>query len=320
MKTKKSIFLDKKFILGIFILLALAAISIMTGAYNIRSQEDGLRMVFITRLPRTLALMLTGLALSLSGLVMQLITQNRMVEPTTTGTIEWASLGLILVYILIPSPTLVQRMLGAIVFSFLGSMIFFLLLRKIKLKSSLYVPILGIMLGGVVNAITTFVSLEFNMMQALEIYFQGSFASVQRGRYEFLYLIVIISIAIFFYADRLTMAGLGEDFATNIGLNYKAIILMANFLVSLAVGIVAAVIGRIPFLGLIVPNIVSLRKGDNLRENLPWTALCSMGVILFADILSRTIIAPFEVPVSLILGSFGSIFFVFLLLRTRRVR
>ncbi len=276
-------------------------------------------MIFITRIPRTIALMLTGLALSISGLVMQLITQNRMVEPTTTGTIEWASLGLIIVYILIPSPTMVERMLGAIIFSFIGSMIFFLILRIIKLKSSLYVPILGIMMAGVVSAFTTFISLEFNMMQALEIWFQGYFAGVQKGRYEFLFFIVIISIAIFFYADRLTMAGLGEEFATNIGLNYKKIILIDNFLVSIAVGIVDAVIGKVPFLGLLVPNLVSLAKGDNLRGNLPQTGLISMGAILIADIVSRTIIAPFEVPVSLILGSLGSVFFIGLLLRTRRV-
>lgn len=319
MKSRSNIVLKKDFIIASLIVLGLAIVSIMTGAYSIMSQEDGLDMVFITRIPRTLALMLTGLALSTSGLVMQLISQNRMVEPTTTGTIEWASLGLILVYILIPSPTMVQRMLGAIIFSFIGSMIFFLIIRKIKLKSSLYVPILGIMLAGVVSAFTTFISIEFDMMQALEIWFQGSFAGVQKGRYEFLFLIIAISIAIFFYADRLTMAALGEDFSTNIGLNYKRIILIANFLVSIAVGIVAAVIGKVPFLGLIVPNLVSLVKGDNLRENLPWTGLISMGVILLADIISRTIIAPFEVPVSLILGSFGSIFFIGLLLRTRRI-
>lgn len=319
MKSRSNIVLKKDFIIASLIVLGLAIVSIMTGAYSIMSQEDGLDMVFITRIPRTLALMLTGLALSTSGLVMQLISQNRMVEPTTTGTIEWASLGLILVYILIPSPTMVQRMLGAIIFSFIGSMIFFLIIRKIKLKSSLYVPILGIMLAGVVSAFTTFISIEFDMMQALEIWFQGSFAGVQKGRYEFLFLIIGISIAIFFYADRLTMAALGEDFSTNIGLNYKRIILIANFLVSIAVGIVAAVIGKVPFLGLIVPNLVSLVKGDNLMENLPWTGLISMGVILLADIISKTIIAPFEVPVSLILGSFGSVFFIGLLLRTRRI-
>lgn len=319
MKSRSNIVLKKDFIIASLIVLGLAIVSIMAGAYSIMSQEDGLDMVFITRIPRTLALMLTGLALSTSGLVMQLISQNRMVEPTTTGTIEWASLGLILVYILIPSPTMVQRMLGSIIFSFIGSMIFFLIIRKIKLKSSLYVPILGIMLAGVVSAFTTFISIEFDMMQALEIWFQGSFAGVQKGRYEFLFLIIGISIAIFFYADRLTMAALGEDFSTNIGLNYKRIILIANFLVSIAVGIVAAVIGKVPFLGLIVPNLVSLVKGDNLRENLPWTGLISMGIILLADIISRTIIAPFEVPVSLILGSFGSVFFIGLLLRTRRI-
>ena len=69
--------------------------------------------------------MLTGAAMSMAGLVMQLITQNRLVESTTTGTIEWAGLGLIFAYLLFPAPTLFQRMTGAITFSFGGTMIFF---------------------------------------------------------------------------------------------------------------------------------------------------------------------------------------------------
>ena len=122
------------------------------------------------------------------------------------------------------------------------------------------------------------------------------------------------------YADKLTIAGLGEDISTNLGLNYNQIILRANILVALACGIVSAVIGNIPFLGLIVPNIVSLYRGDNLRENIPWVCLVSMMVMLAADIISRTIIAPFELPVSLILGSAGSIIFIIILLNMRRFK
>ena len=88
----------------------------VTGVYDIRGQEDGMEMFFITRVPRTVALMLTGAAMAMAGLVMQLITQNRFVEPTTTGTIEWSGLGLLFVYLLFPAPTLVQRMTGAIIF------------------------------------------------------------------------------------------------------------------------------------------------------------------------------------------------------------
>ena len=185
-------------------------------------------MLFITRVPRTASLMLTGAAMSMSGLVMQLITQNRLVEPTTTGTIEWAGLGLLFVYLIFPAPTMVQRMTGAILFSFIGTMIFFLFLRKIRLRSSLVVPIIGLMLGAVISAISTFIGLVFQMTQNIESWFVGSFASVQIGRYEYLWLIVLVTIVIFIYADRLTLAGLGEDVATSLGVNYNRIVLIGT--------------------------------------------------------------------------------------------
>lgn len=214
---------------------------------------------------------------------------------------------------MVPSATLLLRTTFAILAAFIGSMIFFLLLRNIRLKSSLLVPVLGIMMGAVVSAVSTFVALEFNMTQSLELWFAGSFAPMQKGRYEYLYFIIVITIAIYIYADRLTLAGLGEDVATNLGLNYKKIILVANILVSIATGLVASVVGNVPFLGILIPNLVSMYKGDNLRENLPHTCLSAMAVIMLADIVGRTIIAPFEVPVSLILGSVGAIGFLIIM-------
>jgi len=310
----------KSFILAVAAVFILGVISLFTGVYDIRGQEDGLTMFFITRVPRTAALMLTGAAMSMSGLVMQLITRNRLVEPTTSGTIEWAGLGLVFVYIVFPAPSLVLRMTGAIIFSFLGTMIFFLFLRRVKLRSSLIVPIIGMMLGAVISSISTFVGLVFQMTQSIESWFVGSFAAVQIGRYEFLWLIVIVTVFIFIYADRLTLAGLGEDVATSLGVNYNKIIILGTGLLSLAVGVVAAVIGNLPFLGLIVPNIISMYRGDNLRGNLPWVCVLGMGAITLCDIVSRTIIMPFEVPVSLILGTVGAITFIALLLRQRRPR
>ncbi len=319
-KIKQNKLWTKSFIIAVTIVVILGIISLFTGVYDIRGQEDGLEMFFITRVPRTISLMLTGAAMSISGLVTQLITQNKLVEPTTSGTIEWAGLGLIFVYLLFPAPSLVLRMTGAIIFSFIGTMIFFLLLRRVKLRSSLIVPILGMMLGAVVSAVSTFIGLVFNMTQNIETWFVGSFAPVQKGRYEYLWLIVIATIIIFKYADRLTLAGLGEDIATSLGQNYNKIVLLGTGIISLIVGIVAAVIGNLPFLGLIVPNIVSMYRGDNLRNNLPWVCVIGMGIITFCDIISRTIIMPFEVPVSLILGTLGAIVFIVMLLKQRRLK
>jgi iron complex transport system permease protein len=275
-------------------------------------------MFAITRVPRTIALVLAGAAMSMCGLVMQLLTQNRFVEPTTTGTTEWAGLGLIAAFIVLPAPTLVWRMVFAVVFAFVGTMVFFAFLRRVTLRSSLIVPIIGIMLGAVVGSVSTFVALQFDMLQNLGTWFAGSFTSVLRGQYEFLWIVVLVVVAVFVMADRLTVAGLGEEVATNVGINYNAMIILGTGLVAIATGVVTVVVGSLPFLGLIVPNIVSLIRGDDLRSNLPWVCLLGIAIVTVCDLLGRTLIAPFEIPVSLILGILGAVVFVVLLLRQRR--
>src|SRR5690606_40050241 len=89
---------------------------------------------------------------------------------------------------------------------------------------------------------------------------------------------------------RLTLCRLGVDVATTLGINYNRLILLVNALIAVAVGVVAAVIGNLPFLGLIVPNIISMLRGDDLRSNLPWVCVMGMGTIMLCDILSRVII------------------------------
>ncbi|MDO5499849.1 MAG: iron chelate uptake ABC transporter family permease subunit [Propionibacteriaceae bacterium] len=295
-------------------------LSLTIGAFDITQGEAGQEMFWITRVPRTIALVLAGAAMAMCGLVMQLLTQNRFVEPTTTGTTEWAGLGLLLVMILIPGASLTTKMVGAVAMAFLGTMVFFAFLRRVSLRSSLIVPIVGIMIGAVVGAISTFIALATDMLQNMGIWFAGSFTSVVRGRYELLWIVFVVTVAVFLVADRLTVAGLGKDIATNVGLNYNAVIFLGVAMVAVATGVVTVVIGALPFLGLIVPNVISLIRGDNLRTNLPWVCLLGTWVVMICDILGRTIIAPFEIPVSVILGVLGATFFIVLLVvRQRRV-
>lgn len=293
----------------------LLVLSLFVGVYDITGAEDGWEMFAITRVPRTLSLVLAGTAMAMSGLVMQLLTRNRFVEPTTTGTVEWAGLGLLLTMIAFPGAPIMVRMIGAIVMAFVGTMIFFAFLQRVKLRSSLMVPIVGIMLGAVVGSISTFVALSTDMLQNLGIWFAGSFTGVVRGRYELLWIVAIVAIAVFIVADRFTVAGLGKDVATNVGLNYQAVVFLGVAMVSIATGVTAVVIGSLPFLGLIVPNVVSIFRGDNLRSNLPWVCIVGIWVVTVCDMIGRTIIMPYEVPVSLILGVVGAICFVAILVR-----
>jgi iron complex transport system permease protein len=309
---------DGKLLIGIAAVALLLVLSLFTGVYDVMGADDGAQMFAITRVPRTIALVLAGAAMAMSGLIMQLMTQNRFVEPSTTGTTEWAGLGLILVMILFPGSGLLTRMTVAIIFSFVGTMVFFLFLRRVTLRSSLIVPIIGIMLGAVVGSVSTFVALQFDALQNLGVWFAGSFTSVLRGSYEVLWIVLAVGVAVFVVADRLTVAGLGEDIATNVGVNYRRIVLLGTGLVAVATGVVTVVVGNLPFLGLIVPNVVSMIRGDDLRSNLPWVCLLGIAIVTVCDLIGRTIIMPFEVPVSLILGIVGAAVFITLLLRQRR--
>lgn len=309
---------DWPLLAGIAVVGLLLIASLVIGQYDILGHDDGVDMFWTTRVPRTIALVLSGMAMAMSGMVMQLLTQNRFVEPTTTGTTEWAGLGLLVALFVFPDSSLLLRMIVAIIFAFLGTMVFFAFLRRVALKSSLVVPIIGIMLGAVVSSISTFFALQTDMLQSLGIWFAGSYTSVIRGQYEVLWIVVVTVVAVFIFADRLTVAGLGKDIATNVGVNHERIILLGTGLVAIASGVVTVVVGMLPFIGLIVPNIVTMFRGDNLRTNLPWVCLLGVAVVTVCDLFGRTIIAPFEMPVSVILGIVGAIVFVALIIRQER--
>lgn len=305
--------------LGVLITAGLLVLSLSVGAFDILGNDFGSEMFLITRVPRTLALVLAGAALATSGLVMQMLTQNRFVDATTSGTTEWAALGLLLSTLLLPGVGLVGRMIISSASAFVGVMVFMLILRRIMIRNTLVVPLVGIMLGSVVSALTTFLAAQFNLLQMIGSWFMGSFTGIVRGQYEVLWIVAIVTLLVFVMADRITVAGLGKDVATSVGLKYETVLIGGTALVAVAAGVTTAVVGFLPLVGLVVPNIVVLIRGDNVRSNLPWVCLGGIALVAVCDILGRVVNMPFEVPVSLVLGMVGSVVFVTLLLRQRRL-
>ena len=202
------------------------------------------------------------------------------------------------------------------VFAFVGAMVFMGILRRVVIRTTLVVPLIGIMLGAVVSALTTFLAAQFNLLQMLGTWFLGSFGEIVRGRYEVLWVVAVVTLLVFLMADRITVAGgLGKDLATGVGVRYEAILVAGTALVAVAAGVTTVVVGFLPLLGLVVPNIVSMIRGDDVRSNLPWVVLGGTALVTLCDIIGRTVNMPFEVPVSLVLGAVGSVVFVALLLR-----
>ncbi|KPE16760.1 iron ABC transporter permease [Yersinia pestis subsp. microtus bv. Ulegeica] len=282
---------------------------------NLWSDPDMRDIFFISRVPRTLALVLAGSAMSVSGLIMQMLTQNRFVEPSIAGTTQSASLGLLLVMVFSPSASVMIKMLVATLFAMGGTVLFMMLLARMRMKSALMVPLTGIMLGAVFSAVTTFLAMEFDLLQSLGSWESGDFSGVLQGRYELLWIVGVLTLVACFIADRFTVAGMGRDFSVNVGLNYQRVMLIGMSIIAIISGVV---IGVLPFLGLIIPNIVSMAMGDNLRRTIPWVGLCGGGLVVLCDIIGRLISYPFEIPASVILGVIGALVFLLLIVRTKR--
>jgi iron complex transport system permease protein len=307
------------------VVLVLAVISLFIGASQVplatlfSNAPDAMatQVLLISRIPRTLALVLTGISMAVAGSLMQMLARNRFVEPSTAGTVESATLGVLAVALLAPGMPLFGKMLVAAAFALAGTALFLAILQRVPLRSALIVPLVGLVLGGVISAVTTFFAYRYDMLQSLHAWTAGDFSAVLRGRYELLWAGLAVTCVAYLAADRFTVAGMGEAFATNIGLNHRRMMTLGLVIVAIVTASVVVTAGVVPFLGLIVPNVVSLLVGDNLRRALPWVALCGAAFVLACDIVGRLILYPYEVPIGTIVGIVGSALFLTLLLRGR---
>ncbi|EDO8922794.1 iron chelate uptake ABC transporter family permease subunit [Campylobacter coli] len=307
----------------LILLVVFGIISLFIGVIRINLDDifslstTQLKIILLTRIPRLIAILLTGMSLSICGLIMQQLTQNKFVSPTTAGTMDCAKFGILISLIFFTGASFFTQTIIASVFALLGSFIFIQILRKIKLKDVIFVPLIGLMFGGIINAITTFFAYALNYIQNIQGWLQGSMANVMQGNYELLYISLPLFILAYFLAHKITIAGMGEDLALNLGVSYNTILFLGLIIVSIITSVVIVSIGVIPFLGLIIPNLVAIYRGDNLKKNLIYIALCGALFLLICDIISRLVIFPFEMPLSITTGVLGSLIFIFLLLKRK---
>jgi iron complex transport system permease protein len=310
---------------ALLLTVLLALVSLFVGVRDVSpfdlfsgaSDQRDVMVLLASRIPRTIALVLAGSGMAIAGTIMQMLARNRFVEPSTAGTVESAGLGMLTVLLIAPDMPVILKMLVAAAFAMAGTALFLSILRAIPLRSILMVPLVGIMLGGMISAVTTFFAYRFDLMQTMGAWASGDFSVVLRGRYEILWVAFALTIAAYVAADRFTVAGMGEAFSSNLGLNYRKVMSLGLIIVSMVTACVVVTAGVVPFLGLIVPNVVSMIMGDNLRRSLPWIGLCGAALVLVCDIIGRVINAPFEIPVGAVLGIVGSLFFLYLLIGRR---
>lgn len=304
-------------------LLILSYASLFIGVKDIspfavlNMPEDQAQILLTSRIPRLFSIVIAGISLSICGLIMQQLSRNKFVSPTTAGTMDSARFGILVSMLLFTAATPLQKMLLAFCFALAGTLIFMKILEKIKYKDAIFIPLVGLMFGNIVSSITTFFAYKYDLIQNLSSWLQGDFSMIVKGRYELIFISVPLLIIAYLYANRFTVAGMGEEFAINLGLNYKWVVNMGLSIVAFVTATVILTVGVIPFLGLIVPNIVSLYHGDHLKKSLSHTALLGAVFILACDIVGRIIIYPYEIPIGLTVGVIGSGIFIYMLMRRK---
>ena len=272
-----------------------------------------MQIFLLSRVPRLLAILCTGIGMSVAGLLMQQLCMNKFVSPTTGATIQSAQFGIALAMMFFPGMGLWVRTLFAFILAVAGTLLFVLFVQRIKVKDTVLVPLVGIMFGNIIGGITNFIAYQGEITQQLSTYFSGSFSLIIKGNYELVYLVAPLVILAFIYANHFNIVGMGQDFSKNLGVNYNAILILGLSIASVITASIIVIVGQISYIGLIVPNIVALFKGDKMRGTLIDTALFGALFVLVCDIVARIVIMPYEIPIELVVGIVGSIVFIIML-------
>ena len=283
---------------------------------HVLSDPRSLTVLLESRLPRTLAVALTGAALAVAGVLVQALVRNRFVGPDTTGTAEGAALGLLAVTLAWPDSPIWLRMVAASLSAMATTALFLAVIRRLPVHEVMLVPIAGLVLSGVLGAVVTFAAWQADLMQYVGTWlFSGEFSGVIAGRYELLWIAAAAAGLAWLAADRFSILALGTDRAVGLGLRARGVMRLGLAVVAVVTAMVVTTVGMIPFVGLVVPNIVARTMGDDLRRSLPVVALAGAALVMACDLAGRLLVHPYEIPAGMILGVVGAGLFLWLLHR-----
>ncbi len=316
-------------IVAIILSLALGSTGIrFSEILNIFSSDNEVtnKILFEYRLPRVLNSMIVGAALSCSGFVLQSLLRNNLAEPGLLGISAGAGLGAIVVFSFINVFPFAFLTPVSFIFALITTFIIFLIANSLSNKYSNFISSNKIILAGIaINALISSINAFFmiragNNVSQIIYWLNGGFNG--KGWSEFSLAIAFILLGLIgalFIAKDLNILNLGEEVSINLGLNMKRIQILSIIISSILAAAAVAVAGIISFVGLIIPNIARLIIGADYRYSIPFSILLGAIFLVIADLLSRTIIAPSEIPVGIITSFIGAPVFIWLILKRKNI-
>lgn len=303
--------------------LVLTAISLMVGAdssVNIKSlfqmDTEAWHIFLVSRMPRTIAVILTAAGLSVSGLIMQAVSSNKFLSPSTSGTGEAAMLGVLFCNMALGNQPYPVQMFFAFVLAFASMILFMAVLNRAQFRDIVFVPLIGMVYGTVITVLSTAAAYHTNTLQTMARIKVGTFNRFTS--FDLLWMVLLPLVMAVVYAARFSIAGMGENFSKGLGINYKRVVLAGLAIIASISAVTCVTVGPIPFVGLIIPNIAAGIRGDNVKRSMCDVVLLGSIFVLLGDIFCRLAIYPYELPASFVIGISGG--FIFIILLLRRVR
>lgn len=309
--------------------LSFANIISAIGSYlfpHLEADSMSQSIILSVRLPRVLCVALVGASLSLCGASMQGLLRNPLAESSTLGVSSGASLGAVVAIafsIQIPGFFLEATMLMAIVFAFASLFFILSLAHRLDYSMSTHTIILvGIIFSmfctSLISLVTAF---SGDKLRSVTFWTMGSLSgSNYTNALTLLVTLLVCGTVLLRYARELNAFAIGEDNARHIGIDVKKVKLITLIAVSILIGVCVSIGGSIGFVGLVIPHITRMITGPNHKRLLPASLFSGAIFLLLADLISRVLISPLELPVGVVTSIIGSIAFVYIFYSNRKVR
>jgi iron complex transport system permease protein len=266
------------------------------------------------RIPRAVAGLLVGSALAVSGAIMQGVTRNALASPSILGVTSGAGFMLSIAYTLFHTPSFPMLILFSFIGAGAGAALVFTLTAVAKGGiTPVKLALAGAAISAFLSALSTAIGLKYDIAKDLSYWYAGSLSSIQPIHIKVAIPFVLVGLLLaMVLAKSISVMSLGEEVATGLGQRTTVIRVLCTVAVLLLTGAAVSIAGIIGFVGLVVPHIVRAIVGVDYRWILPISAIIGGSLLLFADIVARTIMSPFESPVGAVTAIIGVPFFLYL--------
>ena len=294
----------------------ISALMSMIDANTTASMTD--TIITDIRLPRLIYSVLTGIGLSLVGLLMQTVTRNALADPYVLGVSSGASTGAVFAIIMGGLPFLGQY--NTPIFAALGAAlsIILVLLCVGKSNSPVKLILIGMGMTGVFSALTMMIiygAKHEAQVRSAMFWLLGSFAGIQWGDLPLTAIIIILfMLYIYMFNQDLDVLLLGNHEAAQMGLSVKQLQLSIVVISSIVIATLVSKVGVVGFIGLIIPHLARIIGGPKHKHTLLFSALIGSIVMIWSDVLSRALYSPEEIPIGVLTSLLGAPLFIWIIM------